>query len=78
MERSKFTIGGVAALDVNRVQNAALEAVSKPVLTPQQQLEMLKNQRAKSKPKKTKLSAKLQLVCNISSKPAKHKSKDDP
>ncbi|OLP98937.1 hypothetical protein AK812_SmicGene18552 [Symbiodinium microadriaticum] len=53
VERSKFTIGGVAALDVNRVQNAALEAVSKPVLTPQQQLEMLKNQRAKSKPKKT-------------------------
>ncbi|CAE7452263.1 unnamed protein product [Symbiodinium sp. CCMP2592] len=49
---SKFTIDGVAALDVNRVQNAALEAASKPVLTPQEQLKMLKNQREKNKPKK--------------------------
>ena len=49
---SRFKASGLPAADISSVQQAALESVGKPVLTPQQQLELLKQDRAKkAKPK---------------------------
>ena len=49
---SRFTASGLPALDICEIQKAALEGANKPVLTPQQQLEVLKRDREKrGKPK---------------------------
>ena len=53
MVASQFTAGGLTALEINTVQEAALAARDKELLTPQQQLELLKKDREKkAKPKK--------------------------
>ena len=52
---SSFRVSGLPAADINKVQKAALESVNHPILTPQEQLDIIKNERAKkaaSAPKK--------------------------
>ena len=52
---SSFRVSGLPAADINKVQRAALESVNHPILTPQEQLDIVKNERAKkaaSAPKK--------------------------
>ncbi|OLP95622.1 hypothetical protein AK812_SmicGene22239 [Symbiodinium microadriaticum] len=46
---SQFHAGGQVAVDIGRVQRAALDSAGKEILTPQQQLELLKNDRASKK-----------------------------
>ena len=47
---SQFEVSGAPALDISRVQQAALDSAKKAVLTPQQQLDMLRASRTKKKP----------------------------
>ncbi|CAE7856570.1 unnamed protein product [Symbiodinium sp. KB8] len=54
---SSFRASGLPAADINKVQKAALESVKHHILSPQEQLDLIKNERAKkaaAAPKKGK------------------------
>ena len=53
---SHFTASGLPALEISQVQQAALEAAKKQLLTPQKQLELLKSDREKRGKGKSKAS----------------------